>query len=204
MTTFLKVVKSTLLKTLSRFKTSTTLIEQNKKMSRLENFIQENRAAFDTATPDLRVWAELNQRLDAVQPIQQAAAPQAKIIRMPIFANKLRIAASVAGLVLMGIAIGFYSKSNQQANSLAAISPEYGEMEQYYKQQIDKKTKQLASLKNADEVKADLNQIDNVMEELRNELTNAPKGSREQIIKNMITSYKNKVDILETVLKVKN
>ena len=173
-------------------------------MSHLENFIQENRAAFDTATPDLRVWAELNQRLDAAMPIQQAAAPQAKIIRMPIFANKLRIAASVAGLVLVGIAIGFYTKSNQQANSLAAISPEYGEMEQYYKQQIDKKTKQLASLKNADEVKADLNQIDNVMEELRNELTNAPKGSREQIIKNMITSYKNKVDILETVLKVKN
>lgn len=38
------------------------------------------------------------------------------------------------------------------------------------------------------------------MNELRHELTNAPKGSREQIIRNMITSYKNKMYILERVL----
>jgi hypothetical protein len=168
-------------------------------MNHLENFIEENRAAFDNATPDLRVWATLNQRLDETALIQQIA-PQAKIIRMPIFANKLRIAASVAGLVLSGIAIGFFIKSNQTNTSLSTVSPEYGEIERYYQQQIEKKTKQLASLKNADEVKADLSQIDAVMEELRGELTNAPKGSREQIIKNMVTSYKNKVDILERVI----
>lgn len=167
-------------------------------MNHLENFIEKNRAEFDNATPDLRVWAMLNQRLDETALVPQQT-PQAKVIRLPIFANKLRIAASVAGLVLCGVAIGFFIKSNQTNNSLAAISPEYGEMEQYYQQQIEKKTKQLASLKNTDEVKADLSEIDAVMEELRNELTNAPKGSREQIIKNMITSYKNKVDILERV-----
>lgn len=171
-------------------------------MNHLENFIQENREAFDSATPDLRVWAMLNQRLDETVLVPQVA-PQAKVIRMPIFTNKLRMAASVAGLILSGIAIGFFIKSNQQTTTLASISPEYGEMEQYYQQQIDKKTKQLVSLKNAEEVKTDLSQIDTAMEELRNELTNAPKGSREQIIKNMITSYKNKVDILERVLETK-
>lgn len=167
-------------------------------MNHLENFIEKNRAEFDNATPDLRVWAMLNQRLDETALVQ--TAPQAKVIRLPIFANKLRIAASVVGLVLCGIAIGFFLKSNQTNNSLAAVSPEYGEMERYYQQQIEKKTKQLASLKNTDEVKADLSEIDAVMEELRGELTNAPKGSREQIIKNMVTSYKNKVDILERVI----
>ena len=172
-------------------------------MNHLEKFIQENREAFDNATPDLRVWATLNQGLDEAVLVPQVA-PQAKVIRMPIFANKLRIAASVAGLLLSGIAIGFFVKSSQKTTTLASISPEYGEMEQYYQQQIEKKTKQLVSLKNVEEVKIDLSHIDTVMEELRNELTNAPKGSREQIIKNMITSYKNKVDILEQVLEKKS
>jgi hypothetical protein len=172
-------------------------------MNNLENFIQNHRGEFDSATPDLRVWAALNKRLEEVQleTSPTVAAPQAKIIRMPInMASRLRIAASVAGLLLFGIAIGFYLKSSSKSTDLASVSPEYGEMERYYQQQIDKKSKQLVSLKNAEEVKADLNEIDAVMAELRNELTNAPKGSREQIIRNMILSYQNKINILERVV----
>jgi hypothetical protein len=175
-------------------------------MQRLEDFILENRADFDNETPDLRVWAKLNERLEEkVSESTVSNRPQARIVQMPstLWSNKLRIAASVAGLLMMGIGIGFYIKSSTNETGLAAVSAEYGEMERFYQQQIEKKTRQLASVKNSEEVKEDLNEIDLVMNELRTELTNAPKGSREQIIRNMITSYKNKMYILERVLDEK-
>ncbi len=172
-------------------------------MQRLEDFILENRAEFDNETPDLRVWAKLNERLsENATSATVSTRPQARIVQMPstLWSNKLRIAASVAGLLLMGISIGFYLKSSTNETSLATVSAEYGEMERFYQQQIEKKTRQLASVKNSEDVKEDLNEIDVVMSELRQELTNAPKGSRKQIIHNMITSYKNKMYILERVL----
>ncbi len=172
-------------------------------MQRLEDFILENRAEFDNETPDLRVWAKLNERLsENVSSATINTRPQARIVQMPstLWSNKLRIAASVAGLLLMGIGIGFHLKSSTNETSLATVSAEYGEMERFYQQQIEKKTRQLASVKNSEDVQEDLNEIDVVMSELRQELTNAPKGSREQIIRNMVASYKNKMYILERVL----
>jgi hypothetical protein len=171
-------------------------------MKHLENFIQENREAFDNESPSQNLWAAIDNRLNNAP--HAAKKQEAKIIQMPIFAQKLRIAASVFGILLCGVAIGFFMKSNSKNDTLASISPEYAEMEKFYQQQIDKKTKQLVSLKNVDNVKSDLSEIDVVMDELRNELTNAPKGSREQIIHNMILSYKNKIDILERVIEKKS
>jgi hypothetical protein len=49
-------------------------------------------------------------------------------------------------------------------------------------------------------VMEDLQQIDEVQKDLRRELQNAPKSSREEIIQTMIKNYQTKLDILERVL----
>jgi hypothetical protein len=163
-------------------------------MENLERFILDNREAFDTETPDLKVWAELDKQLNS---------KQAKVVSLSAWLPKMRLAASVALLVATGISIGFYLKSNTKTPSLADVSPEHAEMEQFYQKEIEKKERLLLQVANheAPDVKQDLQAIDQVMLELREELTNAPKGSREHIIKSMIESYKNKVDILERVLQ---
>ncbi len=170
-------------------------------MEKLEKFILENRDSFDTETPDLRVWADLNHRLNE----QEESKPQAKVVSLWAFLPKMKVAASIALLMATGIAIGFYLKSNSEPPSLADISPEHAEMENFYKREIEKKEKLLVQVANTEtpvpEVQQDLASIDQIMLELREELTNAPRGSREQIIRTMIESYKTKVDILERVLE---
>lgn len=165
-------------------------------MDKLEKFILDNREAFDSETPDLKVWAAIDVRLD------EAEKPQAKVVSFYQWIPKLRIAASVALLLTVGIGIGFYLKSNATPPGLADVSPEHAELERFYQKEINKKEQLLVNVAQttAPEVKQDLQQIDQIMLELRAELMNAPKGSREQIIRTMIESYKTKVEILERVL----
>jgi hypothetical protein len=168
-------------------------------MEKLENFIRENREAFDSETPDLRVWAALNKQLS-----ENAQPSNTKIVYISNWLPRLRIAASVALLVVTGIGIGLFLSRNNNLPDLADISPEHAEMENYYKKEIGKKERELVQISNTanyPEVKKDLASIDQVMLELREELMNAPKGSREQVVRTLIESYKNKVEILERVLE---
>lgn len=171
-------------------------------MKRLENFILDNRESFDTEVPDLRVWAALDKQLSDRPAV--VAAP--RVVSMWSRLPSLRMAASIALLVTSGIAMGSYFNSRAEPQSLAALSPEHAELERYYKQQIDNKQRQLVNVAYAknDDVQDDLQEIDQVMAELREALTNAPRGSREQIIRNMIESYKNKMAILEHVINRTN
>jgi hypothetical protein len=169
-------------------------------MDRLEKFIFDNREVFDSETPDLKVWAAIDAQLSHAQ------QPTARVIALHTWMPKLRIAASIALLLTVGIGIGFYLKSNATPPSLADVSPEHAELERFYQKEINKKEQLLVKVAQttAPEVQQDLQQIDQVMLELRAELMNAPKGSREQIIRTMIESYKIKVEILERVLDESN
>lgn len=116
----------------------------------------------------------------------------------------MRIAAAVLVLMVFSGLVGSYITQVQLSNapeSLAQVSPEYAELEQYYQQQIQDKYQQLVSYEQEEVVKPDLQQLDSIMEELREELVNAPQGSEEQIIENLIQSYQTKIDILSRVLE---
>lgn len=162
---------------------------------RLEQFIQKHRESFDQEIPGLQVWAKINKALD------QNQKHTAK--RIHLWKN-MRIAAAVIALLLCGGLIGSYLtqiRLNNIPESLTQISPEYAELEQYYQQQIQEKYQQLVNYQQADVVKPDLQQLDKIMEELRTALVDAPRGSEEQIIENLIQSYQAKIDILSRVLE---
>ncbi|HFA49487.1 MAG TPA: hypothetical protein ENJ95_10785 [Bacteroidetes bacterium] len=159
-------------------------------MDNLEKFILENRAAFDSEVPSLKVWSNIDRKLDG--------RPKPRIVWM----RRLRAVAAVAILLVIASVIGFkMGASSAGAKSLADISPEYEEMEQYFNQQIHEKLAQLASYKQDGFVKKDFQELDAVYEDLKKELQNVPEGSEEKVIEAMIGNYQTKINILEQVLE---
>ncbi len=163
-------------------------------MNRLDDFIKTHREDFDTELPSLRVWAALDAQLEG-------GKRKTKVVSMRQYFS---IAASVLLLISIGAGLGVYFTKGDDLKTAAVIkevAPEFQEAERYYNAKVAEKTAKLVSLNAADDVvNQDLQQIDQVMEELRGALVNAPKGSREQIIAQMIATYKAKVTILENVL----
>ena len=159
-------------------------------MDNLEKFILENRESFDDAVPGLKVWANIDRRLEQ--------RPMRRIVWM----KRLRVAAAVAMLLTAGGVIGAYlTNASHKVESLADISPEHAEMERYFKSQVQDKMAQLVSYRQDTYVKPDIQELDALYEQLRTELKNAPEGAEERIIQAMINNYQTKIDILEQVLE---
>ena len=162
----------------------------------LEAFIHTHRENFDADTPDLRVWAAIEQALPT--------AREAKVVRVHWHRSLLRIAASIA-LLVCGIGIGLWyagQHTNTPGMALSEVSSEYAELEQYYQRDISAKQEKLASFASYrdESVTEDLQQMDQIMNDLRQELANVPPGNREQVVRAMIENYKAKAAILERVL----
>lgn len=160
----------------------------------LERFIRDNRDALDREVPDLKVWAN----------IAKATPAKAKIVGIGWQRTLLRAAASVA-LLVTGLGLGiWYARSGEPpAMAMSEVSNEYAELEHYFKSDIEGKQQKLATFTGSQpaEVYADLEQLDNMMAELRLELANVPEGNREQVVRAMIENYKAKAAILERVLE---
>lgn len=159
---------------------------------RLEKFINQNRDQFDDKVPNLKVWADIEKRLDP---------PQAKRISIK---RILSIAASVLILLSTGAFLGNYftAKVNVPiANLDLEDYPEYGKKEQVFQQEIKNKKAQLASFNYDIAVNDDLVDLDKTLADLRRELKDVPKGSEEQVLQAMLKNYETKVAILEIVLE---
>jgi len=159
----------------------------------LEQFIRANREAFDDARPSLKIWADIDRALE-----QKKSRPFQ-------WRRLLQFAAAVVLLLVAGALIGHQlSRGVQETNSietLARISPELADLEAHYNKQINQKFALLANYPQQETVKADFAQIDETMEELRNEIVKAPAGMEKEIVTNLLRSYQLKVQILERVLE---
>ncbi len=159
-------------------------------MDYLEKFIRENRSSFDTEVPSLKVWANIDRKLDR--------KGQPKYVWM----RRLSAVAAVAILVVVACVIGFkMGASSAEAKSLADISPEHAEMERFFNDQIQEKMAQLVSYKQDDFVRADFQELDAIYNELQQELEKAPNGAENQVVQAMINNYQTKIEILEQVLE---
>lgn len=161
-------------------------------MDNLEKFIQQNRESFDDQIPSLKVWAAVDR-----------AANKKEARRLQLWKN-LRIAAAVTVLLIAGGLAGSYITQVNQGNSATAIlqetAPEYFEMEQFFQGQINEKVNQLVSYDPDAQVLDDLDQIDQAMQELKQELSTSPKGQEKEIVESLIQNYQLKIAILERVL----
>lgn len=157
---------------------------------RLEKFIKQNRDQFDDKVPDLKVWTDIEKRLDP---------PKAKRVSMK---RILSIAASILILLSTGAFLGnhFTKVKNVPVASLEDY-PEYGKKERDFQQKIKHKRAQLASFNYDTAINEDLVDLDKTLEDLRTELEDVPKGSEEQVLQAMLKNYETKVAILEIVLE---
>jgi len=157
---------------------------------RLEKFINQNREQFDDKVPNLKVWADIEKRLDP---------PQAKRISMK---RMLSIAATILLLLSTGAFLGNYFKAEVNV-PIANLEdyPEYGQKEKDFQQEIKNKKAQLASFNYDTAINDDLVDLDKTLADLRTELKDVPKGSEEQVLQAMLKNYETKVAILEIVLE---
>lgn len=167
----------------------------------LEKFIQDNRDAFDDARPSLKLWANIEKELDQEEDESHATNIHPLRPRRPWY----QIAASIVILLSVGAFGGAYlTQQNNQPTAQELIeefAPEFGEMQVYYNQRIQENYARLTTYTQDPEIDADLAQVDQAMEELRTELENAPPGREEQIVQQLIESYRLKLDILERILE---
>lgn len=165
----------------------------------LEQFIQENRDAFDDARPSLKLWAEIEKELG------NEDAPATNIHSLRSRRPWYHIAASVVILLSVGAFGGAYltKQSNQPTAQelIEEFAPEFGEMEVYYNERIQENYARLTTYTQDPEIDADLAQVDQAMQELRTDLENAPSGTEEQIVQQLIDSYRLKLQILERILE---
>ena len=163
----------------------------------LECFIRQNREGLDTSIPRETLWQNIEKAIPG------SARPPATIVRVNWQRGLLRIAASLA-LLIAGIGIGtWYAHSTAGGMDMADVSSEYGELEQYYQRDIATKQQKLATFtgNRSSEINMDLDQLDHMMQELRQELADVPPANREQVVRAMIDNYKAKTAILERVLE---
>jgi uncharacterized membrane protein len=171
-------------------------LDENAANTGLESFIRQNREAFDSELPQGQAWEKI-----------AGSLPKPKAIKVHIGWQRsiMRIAASVA-LLVAGIGGGiWYERHGAAASGMAMsdVSGEYKELEQFYQRGISVKQEKLATFTGNQpaEVGEDLEQLDEVMEQLRRELADVPPGNREQVVRAMINNYKAKMAILQRVLE---
>jgi hypothetical protein len=177
----------------------------------IHHFVRSNRASFDTEMPNLKIWAAIDKQLPQTveKPVELGIEKTVEKTTEKRFAFKqwaFRIAASLT-LLIIGAGAGFYFKTKQEAVEIAQtvdkIAPDFREAEQFYSQKVQNQLVKLASFQPTTDpsVLADLQQIDEIQKELKQELDDAPNATREEIIKHMIDNYKIKLGILERVMQ---
>ncbi len=158
----------------------------------LEKFIQKRRDAFDDKEPPKMAWGKIQ---------EQIQKDNKKPRRISLW-QFTRIAAAILFLLAVGIVIGRQSSASSELATVEKNYPEFLEAKKYYEYEVDEKLAQLASYNYDTSLEEDMDQLDDFMNELREELEEAPKGTEERIINAMINNYQAKLDILERVLEV--
>lgn len=173
----------------------------------LECFITRHRAAFDTETPDVRIWSAIetamkaSEEADATRTAIKPARPSGGLFSVRYL---MRAAAGIALLAAgMGLGIWYAGNGASQAMAMSQVSSEYAELERYYQSEINKNQQKLANFTGYQpaEINDDLQQMDNIMNELKTELANVPPGNREQIVRAMIENYEAKATVLRRVIE---
>lgn len=165
----------------------------------LEQYIKDNRESFDDAYPSLKLWAAIENELE------EKASPPVRERQLQVRRPWYQIAAAVAILLSLGGLGGAYLTQQDQGLTaqevLDEVAPDFSEIEQYYNQRIQERYVQLTSHTQDPEIDADLAQMDEAMNELREELAHAPPGREEQIVQQLMESYRLKLLILERILE---
>ena len=168
------------------------------KKDRLEEYIKNHRDEFDQDSPPPMVWMNIEKNLDK----EQNKDVVVKQTSTPIIMRIMQIAAMFVVVMGVGLLIGLQiNNGNKNAFSSPQLQ-EFVEAEKHYSKEIDKmwQVVNASSFDEKESIQEDLNALDAVYNELKNELLSNPNANTDYVVNAMINNYRAKIDILETVL----
>jgi hypothetical protein len=147
---------------------------------RLEEFIRDNRASFDDLKAPANVW-------DRILPEEK-----------PVY--HLWKWGAVAASALLLVAIGYIIGLKSYAQPEIAGWDEYQEAEKYYEARIHHKMEEIKTLPVSDEVVKDIQVLDEVYAQLRQQLLEDPNANTELLLSAMIRHQQQKLEVMEKIL----
>lgn len=164
-------------------------------MKDIEKIIKQHRASFDNDEPQ-------NDHFDQFREKLQLHHQRKSKWR---WNNLMKVAATVAILMIAGLATYQLRDFKSQQISLGQVSPEYKEVENYFKTNINKQLDiidQLTKSTNIQEqkrIKKDLAGMDQLYKQLEKELRANPKDER--VIQAMVEHFQAKNNILNRIVR---
>lgn len=161
---------------------------------KLEDFIKENKKAFDTDQPSSKLWDRLDQQLDEQQ--------QKKTINLPLWSG---IAASL--VVLLAIAFLYMKPADKKQVDLAEVNPGYAKKELRFAGLIEEKRDSLeifakSNPKLYDKFSADLQKLQATYDHLKKELPGSP--NQQLVVKAMAKNLEIQLQVVSQQLEIIN
>lgn len=161
---------------------------------KIEDFIKENKKAFDTDMPSSKLWDRIDQELNAQQ--------QKKTVNLHMW---IGIASSV--IVLLGIAFIFLYPAEKKNMSLADVNPVYAQKTLRFAGLIEEKRDSLqvfakSNPKLYDKFNADLQKLQLAYDNLKKELPGSP--NQQLVVKAMVKNLEIQLQVVSQQLTIIN
>lgn len=159
-------------------------------MDNLERYIKEHREEFDTEITPPMVWSAVSAELD--QHNQKRYT----------WRHLTKVAAASVAVLTVGLLIGL--RLGGQSDLPASTSlQEFAQAEDFYSKEIRVRWSEFEAMdaQEAGAVQEDLEQLDAIYQELKGELLQHPELNTQMVVDALIDNYRNKLELLETVLE---
>jgi hypothetical protein len=180
---------------------------KNQEDKNLEQFIQNNREAFDNCEAPAGLWDKIDKSLG--KEIIKNPDPDEIIIKFKKSSiSKLKIWAMAASLVLLiGYVSVFYlnNKSDSTEQIIAEVAPQYGDRMVQYTSLIESKREEIKQIETHNpvmyqEFATEIEKLNQDYQNLQTELSQTP--NQEDLVKAMVQNLQVQLDILNRQLKI--
>lgn len=164
-------------------------------MSRkLEEFIRENKKAFDTEHPSEELWSRIEKGLDKKKP--------SRSINMTLW---IGIAASV--LLVVGFAAGLFTYGRRNTMMVAEVNPDYAKKQVRFASMIEEKKDSLEVLSKVNpalysKFNKDIEQMDGDYQKLKKELADSPNPKL--VVRAMVKNLELQLQVITQQLMIIN
>ena len=159
-------------------------------MNKFEKFVKENRDEFDNENPSLKIK----------ETILESVKLSHKSKHNKIFRYWLAAAAIIVFVIInIGVLEFNNSPGKMLSDQLSLLAPEYLETDIFYKKQINLAKGKLQTNNNGSEIIRDVEEIDDMITELKEELVVAPNDRKIVLANRIISGYRTQMKILKKV-----
>lgn len=162
-------------------------------MDRIEQYIKDNRSAFDQHEPPKFLWEQISEELETSDSKNNSLP---KSLKDNIVWLVARMAAVFALVLAAGVVIGYHLSSDNNSIDMDRVA----KIEQQYIHTVNHRMNELRHYQLDPQLEGDLQQMDVEMGQIRNELRSDTYMNENDLIEALIQNYEKKIGILERVL----